>query len=66
MALETLRSEWRGKVLLPLQQPPTLPWADGAAAIIEVLTEDEHGAEVWVPIVSELIPEHIADKFKQH
>ena len=37
------------------------PWADGPASLIEMLID----GDTWVPLVSELLPEHILDRFKQ-
>ena len=36
------------------------PWRDGPACLIEMRID---GA--WIPLVSELLPEHILDRFKQ-
>ena len=37
------------------------PWKDGAACLIELQVDDD----TWIPLVSELIPEHIMDRFKE-
>ena len=36
------------------------PFKDGAAMLMELKVDDE-----WIPVVSELLPEHVADRFKQ-
>ena len=36
------------------------PFKDGPAMLMELLVDDE-----WIPIVSEFLPEHIMDRFKQ-
>ena len=36
------------------------PFADGPAMLMELLVDD-----VWYPIVTEFLPEHIVDRFKQ-
>ena len=36
------------------------PYKDGPATLMEMLVDDE-----WFPMVSELLPEHILDRFKQ-
>jgi hypothetical protein len=42
------------------------PHLDGAAALVEMLVtrDDLEGQEEWWPIVSELMPEHIADRIQ--
>ena len=36
------------------------PWRDGPAMLMEILIDN-----VWIPFVSEFLPEHILDRFKQ-